>query len=419
MGSSQERDTKQRLFGCISVSLLGHVGIIIGALVFGAQLQESFGSANGNGGQSLRMDLQDPGAGDPALGNSTASGVSQSVTEVPREVLLADSTDTDAVALPIVTASEAEVAKVEVPKVEAPKPEPVKPEPPQPVIAKAEPKIPPPPKPMKMKVAAKPAVKPAPAKALQPTYEGELETSKVEPTDSSDDTSAESFMAAAAEAEKEAAMEEATATPQAEEPPKEEPVRARKVVAAPPIDDESEDEKPATRLQPVAAPVAAAVAAPVAKLASNSKMESGDQDEFGNGTQGSASKEATPNGNGSGRAGPATNEAPGGFGTPNGIQVRDSNLLMQRSGNRPPPYPQQDRLQNRQGSVILIAYILKDGSVGQVSVQKSSGSPTIDESALKTYKTWKYYPGQEGWVRHPFVFQLAGEARELPAQLRR
>jgi TonB family protein len=91
-----------------------------------------------------------------------------------------------------------------------------------------------------------------------------------------------------------------------------------------------------------------------------------------------------------------------------GIPVRDSSLLRQRPGNHPPLYPIPDRRANREGTVVLLAHIMRDGSVGQIAIQQSSGSQTIDAAAVKAYRDWKYYPGQEGWVRHPIRFQLQG-----------
>ncbi|HVK62387.1 MAG TPA: energy transducer TonB, partial [Bdellovibrionales bacterium] len=98
--------------------------------------------------------------------------------------------------------------------------------------------------------------------------------------------------------------------------------------------------------------------------------------------------------------------------------VRESTQLRPLPGNPKPVYPQQDRLLKRQGLAVLRAYIRADGSVGQVVLEKSSGSPLMDQSALSTYKNWRYYPGQEGPVRHRIAFQLTGEAQEARSKLR-
>ena len=102
---------------------------------------------------------------------------------------------------------------------------------------------------------------------------------------------------------------------------------------------------------------------------------------------------------------------------PSASQIRDASELVPRPGNPSPQYPQIDRISSRQGLAIVVGKVNADGTMGNVYVEKSSGSKTLDQEAQNTFKSWKFMPGQEGYVRKPFKFALAGEARELHAHL--
>ena len=47
-----------------------------------------------------------------------------------------------------------------------------------------------------------------------------------------------------------------------------------------------------------------------------------------------------------------------------------------------------------EGLVVLSVYIRADGTVGEVSIKKSSGFRRLDESALKTVRRWRYAPAK-------------------------
>jgi TonB family protein len=108
-----------------------------------------------------------------------------------------------------------------------------------------------------------------------------------------------------------------------------------------------------------------------------------------------------------------------GVGLPFGAQVRDARTLQAMPGNPLATYPLPDRIANREGTTVLLGHIRNDGHVENVTLEKSSGSRMMDESAAKAFSQWKYRPGQEGYVRLPMQFKLVGDAHVIPAQLNR
>lgn len=80
--------------------------------------------------------------------------------------------------------------------------------------------------------------------------------------------------------------------------------------------------------------------------------------------------------------------------------------------NPAPPYPALSRRLGEQGRVMLDVYILPDGSVGEIKLNKSSGFPRLDNAALQAVKTWKYVPARRGdkpipyWYVQPVSFVL-------------
>lgn len=80
--------------------------------------------------------------------------------------------------------------------------------------------------------------------------------------------------------------------------------------------------------------------------------------------------------------------------------------------NPAPQYPALSRRLGEQGRVTLDVYILPDGSVGQIKLNKSSGFPRLDNAALQAVKTWKYVPAKRGdkpiafWYVQPVSFVL-------------
>ncbi|HEY5238811.1 MAG TPA: TonB family protein [Rhizomicrobium sp.] len=56
------------------------------------------------------------------------------------------------------------------------------------------------------------------------------------------------------------------------------------------------------------------------------------------------------------------------------------------------PYPPEARRLNEEGRVFIVFTVLKDGSVAEASVMRSSGFADLDQAALESVKTWRYRP---------------------------
>lgn len=107
-----------------------------------------------------------------------------------------------------------------------------------------------------------------------------------------------------------------------------------------------------------------------------------------------------------------------GHGIPEGAEIRSLAELSQASGNVKPQYDAEDRLARRQGEVVFVAYVQKDGSLGNFQMTKTSGHRTLDAKTLKALRTWKFMPGQQGWVELPFRWDLVGGAQAVKGNLR-
>jgi len=77
-----------------------------------------------------------------------------------------------------------------------------------------------------------------------------------------------------------------------------------------------------------------------------------------------------------------------------------------------PVYPEESRLRNEQGTVVIKLLIDSKGNVAESSVKQSSGIDRLDKAALETVKTWCFNPPQRqgkpttGVVEVPFNFKL-------------
>lgn len=77
-----------------------------------------------------------------------------------------------------------------------------------------------------------------------------------------------------------------------------------------------------------------------------------------------------------------------------------------------PPYPEEARRNQEQGTIKLVLKVLANGSVGEVTVKESSGHPALDQAAIAEAKGWQFTPGRRGpktvdaWVEIPVRFQL-------------
>ncbi|MGE3841721.1 MAG: TonB family protein [Vicinamibacterales bacterium] len=63
-----------------------------------------------------------------------------------------------------------------------------------------------------------------------------------------------------------------------------------------------------------------------------------------------------------------------------------------------------------EGSVVLVALVRADGTVGALSVSRSL-EPTLDQSALRTVRAWKFEPAQRAGVPVAIVVEVTVEFR--------
>jgi TonB family protein len=70
-----------------------------------------------------------------------------------------------------------------------------------------------------------------------------------------------------------------------------------------------------------------------------------------------------------------------------------------------PPYPQEARSHRISGSgVCVVAVDTANGSVTNAAMAQSTGNPLLDQSVLRTLRTWKFKPGTVSKVRVPVDF---------------
>lgn len=80
--------------------------------------------------------------------------------------------------------------------------------------------------------------------------------------------------------------------------------------------------------------------------------------------------------------------------------------------NPPPPYPPLSKRLGEQGRVVVRVHISTDGIATRAEVQKSSGFPRLDETAVQTVLRWRYVPGKRAgvpeamWYSVPINFVL-------------
>jgi len=77
-----------------------------------------------------------------------------------------------------------------------------------------------------------------------------------------------------------------------------------------------------------------------------------------------------------------------------------------------PRYPEAARQAGVEGTVLVKAYILADGSVREALVARSAGNSALDGAALRTIRESRFVPAQRGgravpvWVEVPIDFRL-------------
>ena len=80
--------------------------------------------------------------------------------------------------------------------------------------------------------------------------------------------------------------------------------------------------------------------------------------------------------------------------------------------NPKPNYPIIARKRGYEGEVLLKVWVLADGSIGELELEKPSGYAVLDQSALEAVRKWLFVPGKQNgvaissWVTVPIKFKL-------------
>jgi len=81
--------------------------------------------------------------------------------------------------------------------------------------------------------------------------------------------------------------------------------------------------------------------------------------------------------------------------------------------NSQPEYPPTSRRLGEEGTVVLLLYILENGRVGDVKIDKSSGFQRLDDAAAReARRNWRFKPAMQGdkpvgaWTRIAVTFRL-------------
>jgi protein TonB len=80
--------------------------------------------------------------------------------------------------------------------------------------------------------------------------------------------------------------------------------------------------------------------------------------------------------------------------------------------NPAPRYPLVARRNGEQGTVTLKVLVSRDGQPASVDIERTSGSPILDNAAREAVRSWRFTPARRGaqaveaWVLVPIVFRL-------------
>ncbi|MGQ9654368.1 MAG: TonB family protein [Thermodesulfobacteriota bacterium] len=92
--------------------------------------------------------------------------------------------------------------------------------------------------------------------------------------------------------------------------------------------------------------------------------------------------------------------------------VRLQRALPRYDLNPKPMYPETARRRGYEGTVVVTARVLKDGSAADIRVGKGSGHELLDKAAIQAVRSWRFIPGTlddepvEMEVDIPIRFQL-------------
>jgi protein TonB len=79
-----------------------------------------------------------------------------------------------------------------------------------------------------------------------------------------------------------------------------------------------------------------------------------------------------------------------------------------------PMYPSRAIREGWFGTVMLSVYVMENGRISEVRLDRSSGHPELDEAAIREAKRWRLKPGMRDgvavpmWKQIPITFQLKG-----------
>ena len=76
--------------------------------------------------------------------------------------------------------------------------------------------------------------------------------------------------------------------------------------------------------------------------------------------------------------------------------------------NPRPAYPLAARRRGDQGTVLVRVLVTTEGLATSVSLEKTSGHPSLDEAALTAVKSWRFVPARQGGqaIESPYVVPI-------------
>jgi TonB family protein len=73
-----------------------------------------------------------------------------------------------------------------------------------------------------------------------------------------------------------------------------------------------------------------------------------------------------------------------------------------------PAYPYEARSHHITGSGVCVVNVAPDGHVSDASMAQSLGNAALDNSAVSSFRQWRFKPGTVSKVRIPITFTMAG-----------
>lgn len=85
------------------------------------------------------------------------------------------------------------------------------------------------------------------------------------------------------------------------------------------------------------------------------------------------------------------------------------------SMSKPILYPGWARRKGSEGLLVVALEVLEDGTVGRWQIVRSTGEESLDKSAIKTFRSWKFQPAMKNGkpvktcIQVPINFELTEE----------